>query len=125
MKALTKWRRHWLTGVLEEVPVEQGPTRIVYETPPGGTIRRVGSAWDSSKDFTSRGMSLAPEQATPTRIAELNENARRHRTGAIYDKQGVCHLPSRKGRAREMKARGDVGFRYIDNDAGYGDFAGN
>lgn len=67
-------------------------------------------------DSISRPLSLPPEEATPERIAAENEAAQRHRTGAWFDKEGVCRTPTRRSRNREMARRGR-----IDLDAGYGD----
>lgn len=113
-----KLRRHWLTGEWEELPCEgSGVIRVIE--PPGGTIPRCCNPWDASKDHTDRGMSIMPELATPERIAAENAEARQHGTGAVYDKRGVCHLPTRGSKNRELRRR-----RLQNNDAGYGDHAG-
>jgi hypothetical protein len=46
----------------------------------------------------------------------MNQQAKLHKTGAYYDRNGNCHFPSRGARKREMARRG-----IFDQDAGYGD----
>ena len=71
------------------------------------------------KDFISKALSIAPEQATSERIAKENAGAKHHGTGAYYTPEGVCHLPTRGIRAREMRRKNRQ-----DNDACFGDHAG-
>lgn len=86
---------------------------------------RRSNAWDSSKDYVNKGMSLKPEDATPERIAAENEAARRHGTGAYYDNNGLCHCPTRRSVAREMaRPHGPNNYVFQDNDACYSDCAG-
>lgn len=67
-------------------------------------------------DQVCTAMTIKPEEATPERIERENAAAKRHGTGAYYDKNGKCHYGSRGVRSREMARRG-----YADFDAGYGD----
>ena len=76
------------------------------------------------KDNICRPMSLLPEEATPERIAQENEEARRHGTGARYDGKGECYLSSRGVRSRELrrpKLRSGIRLQQQDFDGGYSD----
>lgn len=75
--------------------------------------------WAGGRDFVSKSMSIAPEQATPERIEKENREAENEGTGAYYTPDGGCHLPTRGIRTREMRRKGRQ-----DNDAGYSDRAG-
>ncbi len=75
--------------------------------------------WAGGKDFVSKSMSIAPEQATPERIARENAEAKHHATGAYYTPDGGCHMPTRGIRAREMQRKDRQ-----DNDACFGDASG-
>ena len=87
--------------------------------------KRRGDPWDTGKDHVIRAMSLKPEEATPERIALENEAARRHGTGAYYDDKGICRVPTRGSRAKEMRRGHEAtDFKLQDNDAGYGDYPG-
>lgn len=93
----------YLIGVIREAGKE--PVR-----------RAAGNLW---QDHACKAISIKPEEATPERVARENAEAKRHGTGAVYDKDGVCHLSGRGSRAREMRRLGRM-----DNDAGFGDYAG-
>jgi hypothetical protein len=119
--------RDWFTDELVERPTEQGGRQIIArEMVPYQPRRRYANPWDTGKEIVNRNMSIKPEEATPEKIAQLNENARLHGTGAWYDSQGGCHITAGRGcRSREMRARAHVDFGFQDNDAGYGDWAGH
>lgn len=97
-----------LIGFIREDSTVEKPRKL------GGT-----SPWAGQDYNVCRSISIAPEQATPERIARENTEAKRHGTGAKYAPDGTCYLPSRGARAREFRRLGRM-----DNDAGYGDWAG-
>lgn len=74
----------------------------------------------TGKDTVCKPLSIKPEEATAERVTEYNEKAQHHGTGAYYTPDGVCHLPTRASRSKELRRRG-----MQDNDAGYSDYAGN
>lgn len=88
----------------------------IVDTSVRPTRRAAGNMW---ADHVCRPLSIPAEQATPERIARENAAARKHGTGAVYDRDGNCHLPTRGSRAREMRR-----LNRQDNSAGYGDWAG-
>ena len=116
------------TGELTETPESgQGRQVIFRGSLPYGdqTVRKTRfDPWDTGKDHVDRGMSIKPEEATPERIERLNENAKKQGTGAYYTPDGRCCTPTRRSKAKEMRARADVDFGFQDNDAGYSDCAG-
>lgn len=116
--------RDWFTDELVERPSEGGGRQIIARETVHYRPRRIGNPWDTGKEIVNRNMSIQPEQATEAKIEQLNENARKHGTGAWYDNEGNCHTPTRGARSREMRARASVDFGFQDNDAGYGDWAG-
>ncbi len=75
--------------------------------------------YSGGKDFLSKSMSIAPEQATKSRINKENADAKHHNTGAYYTPDGGCYLPTRGVRAREMSRR-----HKQDNDACFSDCPG-
>jgi len=89
---------------------------VIKDTAPPVKRRARGNLW---ADNVCKAVSIAPEQATPERIARENEAARKHGTGAVYGADGLCHLPTRGSRAREFRRLGRQ-----DNDAAYSDFGG-
>jgi hypothetical protein len=110
--------RDWFTGELVERPASEPGIIARTSIPKSAVTKRSGSSpW--YKDQPCMAMSIKPEEATPERVAQENEAARKHGTGAYYDKDGTCFLPSRGGRAKEMRRRS-----VQDNDAGFGDWAG-
>lgn len=120
--------RDLFTGELKEVPSDGGGRRIIYSEPVPEVFRSAGQHCDpwSGTDKVSRPMSLKPEDATPERIERENAAARHHGTGAYYTQDGICHTPTRGSRNREM-ARPRANFentRFMDLDAGFGDYAG-
>lgn len=122
------WKRDIFSGELVET-LESGQGRQVIfrgSLPYGeATVRgRRGDPWDTGRDHVALAMSIKPEEATPERIAHENKMAKRHGTGAYYTPDGRCHTPTRGSRAKEMRRPHRGGFRYQDNDAGYGDYAG-
>lgn len=108
--------RNLFTGQLEELPYERGGRQILYREPVRESHKHVKRAW---RNHVCRPLSIPPEQATTRRVARENELARRHGTGAWYDRGGGCHLETRGIRSREMRR-----LDRQDNDAGYGDHAG-
>lgn len=112
-----KLQRHWLTGKWQEVPYETDGGRVVYATEGGREAVKVLERVDYNRVHC--GLSLKPEDVTPERIAHENEMARRHNTGVHYDSRGNCHTTSRRSQNRELRRRGKM-----NNDAGYGDYAG-
>ena len=118
--------RDLFTGELKEIPGGPGGRQIIYRSPEAKRERRrFADPWDRGRDHISRPLSLLPEQATPERVAAENEAARYHGTGAYFTPDGLCHLPTRGSRSKEMaRPHGPLGFRYQDNDAGYSDYAG-
>ena len=119
------FRKNVFTGELEEdsqsnvaadFEVVNARSRAKTENLVGG---RSNDPWAGGKDFIAKSMSIAPEQATPERIAKENADAKKHGTGAYYTPDGGCYMPTRGVRAREM-----VRKNRQDNDAGYGDEAG-
>lgn len=120
-----RWRRNLFTGKLEQVPSDGGGRHIIYREEVYYQPKRQADPWGRGKDAISRPLSIKPEEATPEKIAALNENAKRNGTGAYYTPDGACHTPTRGSRAREMPARRNFdGMGYQDNDAGYSDYAG-
>lgn len=120
--------RDLFTGELKEVPADGGGRHILYrETIPynPASSGRIADPW-AGPDHVSRPMSLKPEDATPERIERENAAARHHGTGAYFTPDGVCHTPTRGSRSREMQRprEGFENIRYMDLDAGFGDFAG-
>lgn len=111
--------RDWFTDELVERPSEGGGRRIIARETVHYQPRRYGNPWDRGKPIRNRNMSIAPEQATPERIATENAEAKLHGTGAAYDSDGNCYVETRGQLNREMKRR-----RFQNNDAGYGDWAG-
>ena len=114
-----RYRRNLWTGELEEV--DDNPHAEFGEINARARERvkhlvkgRAVNPW--YKDNRCRPMSIAPEQATKSRIARENEDARRKGTGAVYAPNGECFLPTRGSRKKEMARR-----RMIDNDGGFGD----
>jgi hypothetical protein len=116
--------RDIFTGELKERPDCPAGREIIYIEPIYYNPTRAGSPWDRGTDHVDRGMSLQPEQATPERIARENEECRHHNTGAYYTPDGLCHMPTRGSRRREMARPHHGGLHYQDNDAGYSDAAG-
>lgn len=124
MAVMRRFRRNLFTDVIEEVYDD-----VVAELQPLNASSQEKVAWmarktyknpyDTGCDHVNRGMSLTPEEATPQRVAAENAAARQHGTGAYYTPDGLCHVPTRGARAREMRRRG-----HQDNDAGYGDWGG-
>lgn len=116
-------RRHWLTGEWEEVMEDRKEEaarineRVLGHAP--AKLEQRSSPWSRGEDFISKGMSIAPEQATPERIERENAEAKHHGTGAYYRKDGTCVMPTRGIRAREMKRKNRQ-----DNDGSYGDYCG-
>lgn len=113
----TKWMRHWLTGEWVEVPLETSGGRVIVAVEGGRETTRVLSRRDYNREL--KPLSIKPEEATPERVRQYNEDSRRHNTGAVYDKEGRCFTSSRQSQNREMRLRGK-----INNDAGFGDYAG-
>lgn len=111
---MPRFVRDWFTDELIEVPYTENVVTTSRKSP----SKR--NAWDSKNDFVCKAMSLKPEDATPSRVEAENEAAKKHGTGAWYDMNGRCHLPTRGSRSREMRRRG-----FMDLDAGYGDWAGH
>lgn len=112
--------RDIFTGELVERPASEGGRQIIARTSvPEGAVQTVTGRSPWWKDRVCRPISIAPEHATPARIAQENESAQKHGTGVWYDKSGVAHVPTRRSRAREFARLGRQ-----DNDAGYGDCAG-
>ena len=93
-------------------------SRAKVENLVGGRRKHV-DPYNTGKDFISKSMSIAPEQATTERIERENAEAKHHGTGAYYTPDGTCVLPTRGIRAREMKRKDRM-----DNDACYGDASG-
>jgi hypothetical protein len=119
--------RDIFTGELQERDSGPGGRQVIFQETPRfglGNSRRRGNPWDRGKDHVDVGMSIKPEEATPEKIAALNENAKRQGTGAYYSPDGLCHTPTRGSRAKEMRGRLTIDFGFQDNDAGYGDCAG-
>jgi hypothetical protein len=56
----------------------------------------------------------------PSQVAQFNEDAKRHGTGAFYRPDGNPEFSSRGARAREMRRR-----NMFDKQAGYSDWAGD
>ena len=108
-------RRHFITGEWEYFDDAGRRERIVYE---GQKETKSSGATCSKKPWVSKALAVPVEQA-----AAFNDAARRNRTGATYvpDGKGYANLvcTSQGSRRREMIARGKQ-----DNDAGYGDYAG-
>jgi len=126
-----RFRRNVFTGVLEEIwddpAVEFEAQNEKMREKTAHMVRKSSrhvNPWDTGKDHICKAMSIKPEEATPARIAWENEQSKRHGTGAYYDKQGNCYTPTRGSRSKEMRRPHRGGFRYQDNDAGYGDYAG-
>lgn len=109
-----------MAGVYERCDIEIRPGRRligrIKDVAPPVKRRARGNMW---ADNVCKAISIAPEQATPERVAKENAEAKRHGTGAVYGKDGQCHLPTRGSRARELRRLGKQ-----DNDAGYSDFGG-
>lgn len=121
--AKRRFRRSVFTGELEEVWEEDtNPFKEINEKMRNKVAHLVGpkshfsSPW--CREMVSQAMSLKPEDATPDRIAQENEEAKRHGTGAYYTPDGLCHLPTRGSRAKECRRTGRM-----DLDAGYSDWA--
>ena len=109
------FKRDIFTGELVEFESSETGRELIYQeeiAPSMQQGRRAGSAW--SKPLVSQAMSVHPEQ-----YKEFNESAKRYGTGAFYDKNGDCHLPTRSARNKEMKRR-----RMFDKSGGYGDYCG-
>ena len=123
------FRKNVFTGELEEdfaggiaaaFEAVNARSRAKVENLVGGEVRiRQTDPYVGGKDFVSKAMSIAPEQATPERIERENAEAKEHGTGAYYTPDGGCHLPTRGVRRREMHRKDRQ-----DNDAGYGDAFG-
>ena len=111
------YRINVFTGELEEVGCGPGGRQILYRSPqPTNLGKRYANPWDRGKDHVCRPLSLLPELATPERVAQENEAARHHGTGAVFAPDGSCYLPTRGSRRSEMRRR-----KMIDNDGCYGD----
>ena len=122
------FRRNLFTGVLEEVPSTGVGRQVIFRgrLPYGDqtVTGRRGDPWDTGRDHVDKGMSIAPDEATPGKIEQLNENAKHCNTGAYYSPDGKCYTPTRRSRAREMRARANVDYGFQDNDACYSDNPG-
>jgi len=117
--------RDLFTGELKEVEHGAGGRQILYRSPqPTNRVKRYANPWDQGKDHVCRPLSLLPELATPERIEAENAAARHHGTGAYYTPDGMCHLPTRGARSREMARERSDGSRRQDNDGCYGDYCG-
>lgn len=78
-------------------------------------VPMIGGAINQAKPLRSLGLGCHRTQAR-----EFNQYYRENGiTGAHHDKDGVCVLESRQARNKVLKLRG-----LRDNDAGYGDWAG-
>lgn len=108
-----RFRRHWLTGELEEVPyeLEHGRAIIARIEPENGVTGHADGAYSSAKPFTSTSLGIHPSQ-----VKAFNEEARKQGTGAYYRPDGTMVCETRRSRNRELARRG-----YGDADAGYGD----
>jgi hypothetical protein len=114
------FKRDIFTGKLVETqPPEGGREIIARGSLPFGEQTVTSRIPNPDYDRECVALSIKPEEATPERIAEHNEQARRHNTGAFYDRDGRCMTSTRGSQNREMRRR-----NYINNDAGFGDFAG-
>lgn len=121
------FRKNVFTGELEEdseddiaaaFEVVNARSRATVENLVG--VKRLSKdPYSGGKDFVSKSMSIAPEQATPDRIERENADAKHRGTGAYYTPDGGCHLPTRGIRRREMRRKDRQ-----DNDASYGDCPG-
>jgi hypothetical protein len=79
-------------------------------------VPMLGGAISEANPLRSLGLSCGADQAR-----EFNEFYREHGiTGAYHERDGTCVLESRQARNDVLKLRG-----VRDNDAGYGDWAGN
>lgn len=75
----------------------------------------VRQAITTKNPLRSLGLAVHPKQAE-----EFNEYYRSENiSGAYHDSDGTCVMESRNARNEVMKLR-----KYRDNDAGYGDWAG-
>ena len=119
------FRRNIFTGEFEEDSHDDiqaafesvnAPSRSKGENMIGG---HCPDPYSGGKDFVSKSMSIAPEQATPERIERENADAKHRGTGAYYTPDGGCHMPTRGIKAREMRRKNRQ-----DNDACYGDASG-
>jgi hypothetical protein len=64
----------------------------------------------------SMGQSVHPSQVAEAKAADARDGLK----GVSYDSDGTCYFDSRQDRNAYMKSRG-----MRDNDAGYGDYAGD
>lgn len=111
--------RDLFTGELKQVPAGEGGRQVIFRGSVPKHYDPTPSHIAANYDRELRGLSLMPEEATPERIAAENEECRRHGTGARYDAYGRCLTSTRGSQNRELKRRGK-----INNDAGFGDYAG-
>lgn len=106
------WRRNIFTGELEEFESPEGGREVIFRSEVKYDPGRADSPW--SRDLISHGMAVHPSQ-----VAQFNEDAKRHGTGAFYRPDGTAAFSTRRSRALEARRRG-----MFDKDAGYKDYAG-
>jgi hypothetical protein len=95
------FKRDLFTGELIEEPLT-GEGRVLIgriEPPEGAVDSRHCAPW--SRDWVSRSMGVHPSE-----VPTMNEEARRHNTGAHYREDGSLVCSTRKSRKLEVERRG-------------------
>lgn len=106
-----RWVRDVFTGKYKQVPIEGGGRKVIARTHVSPHLPRKSYGNPEWRKWRSRSLSISPLE-----VETMNEQAKKHQTGAYYLPDGTLVADSRQARNREAARRG-----YGDADASYND----